>query len=146
MIRWYTVQNNHYFATRPHRHLQRCVFWVMLLAEATFIAQGAQAQSLSSAMPDVKVAQVSSHSRKFPEKAGFGLLRITQPPEVLLDDKSARLAPGARIYGIDNLLQLSGTLVGKTLAVAYVKDSYGLLHQVWILTDAERKAASGTSS
>jgi hypothetical protein len=91
-------------------------------------------------------AQLSVKGRQFPEKAGFGLFHVTQPPEVLLDGKAARLAPGARIYGTDNLLLLSGTLVGKTLAVAYVKDSYGLLHQVWLLTDAERKAASGASS
>lgn len=90
-------------------------------------------------------AQLSTQGRKFPEKAAFGQLRITQPPEAQLDGKAARLAPGARIYGTDNLLQLSGTLVGKSLAVAYVKDSYGLLHQIWVLTEAERQAAAAKS-
>ena len=90
-------------------------------------------------------AQLSIQGRKFPEKAAFGQLRITQPPEAQLDGKAARLAPGARIYGTDNLLQLSGTLVGKSLAVAYVKDSYGLLHQIWVLTEAERQAAAAKS-
>ena len=90
-------------------------------------------------------AQLSIQGRKFPEKAAFGQLRITQPPQAQLDGKAARLAPGARIYGTDNLLQLSGTLVGKTLAVAYVKDSYGLVHQIWVLTEAERQAAAAKS-
>ena len=143
MTRWTHLFGIPFFLRSP-----RWLLALALLTSGTISAQP-RPQSIGQMPPmhsSVATAQLSVHSRKFPEKAGFGLFRVTQAPDVLLDDKAARLAPGARIYGTDNLLQMSGTLVGRTLAVAYVKDSYGLLHQVWILTDAERKAASGTSS
>mgnify|MGYP000900498167 CR=1 FL=1 len=141
MTRW-----THLFDTPFPLHSPRCLVALALLASGAFSVQAQSIGQKPHVQSPVATAQLSVHSRKFPEKAGFGLLRVTQPPDVLLDGKAARLAPGARIYGTDNLLQLSGTLVGKTIAVAYVKDSYGLLYQVWILTDAERKAASGTST
>ncbi len=80
-------------------------------------------------------------TRKLPEKVKTGELEVVQPPIVKLDGKEDRLAPGARIYGTDNLLVLSGTLVNKPIKIAYLKDTYGLIHQVWILTDAEKRAA-----
>lgn len=76
--------------------------------------------------------------RPFPASALRGELRFEQPPQVSLNDRPARLAPGARIRGADNLLQLSGTLAGQTHLVHYTVDPYGLLLDVWLLTDAER--------
>lgn len=76
--------------------------------------------------------------RPFPATALRGELTVKQPPDVLLNGQPARLAPGARIRGADNLLQMSGALVGVTLAVNYTLDPYGLLHDVWILSDGER--------
>jgi hypothetical protein len=76
--------------------------------------------------------------RAFPATALRGELRIQQPPEVSLNGRSARLAPGARIRGADNLLQMSGALAGQRLMVHYTLDDYGLLRDVWVLTPAER--------
>lgn len=76
--------------------------------------------------------------RPFPAHALRGELRITQPPEALLNGRAARLAPGARIRDQRNLGVLSGTLVGQTLLVHYTLDTQGLVHEVWVLTPAER--------
>ena len=70
-----------------------------------------------------------------------GVLRVTQPPEVLLDGQPARLAPGARIRDRNNLLVVSGALIGQDLVVRYTRDPLGLLHEVWVLT--AREAAVG---
>ena len=75
-----------------------------------------------------------------PRGAASGALVVTAPPEVLLDGKAARLSPGARIHGSNNLLLLSASLVGQRLTVRYVRDSLGLVHEVWILSAAEAAA------
>jgi len=75
--------------------------------------------------------------RTFPAKALRGKLVVQSAPEVLLDGKPDRLSPGARIRGPDNLLILSARLAGQTYVVNYVRDGYGLIHQVWLLTPEE---------
>ena len=75
--------------------------------------------------------------RNFPATALRGDIVVTQPPEILLNQKPARLAPGARIRGTDNLLLLSGQLAGQRLAVHYTLDSLGQLLDVWVLSAAE---------
>jgi hypothetical protein len=66
-----------------------------------------------------------------------GELVVTLPPEVLVNRQPARLAPGARIRGADNLLLLSGALVGQRLVVHYTLDSVGNVLNVWVLAPAE---------
>lgn len=94
----------------------RCVF-VLLLA-------------LTASLP--ALAQ-----RVFQQNALRGELTVTQPPEALLNGKPARLAPGARIRNAQNMIQMSGTLLGEKLAVNYTIDTSGLVHDVWILSAAE---------
>jgi hypothetical protein len=77
--------------------------------------------------------------RNFPATALRGEIAFGQPPEVLLNGQSARLAPASRIRGTNNLLVMSGALMGKKAVVHYTVDPLGLVHDVWILTDAERK-------
>ena len=60
-----------------------------------------------------------------------------QPPEVLLNGQPARLAPGARIKGTDNMLVMSGSLIGQKLTVNYMVDTYGLLIDLWLLRPEE---------
>ena len=76
--------------------------------------------------------------RPFPANALRGELTIGQPPTAQLNGQPARLAPGARIRGEDNLLLMSGTIVGRKLAVHYTVDQYGLVKDVWVLTADER--------
>ena len=79
----------------------------------------------------------SSVQRVFPATALRGELLVTQPPEILLNQRPARLAPGARLRNTDNLLLLSGQVAGQRLVVHYTLDSLGQLLDIWVLTPAE---------
>jgi hypothetical protein len=82
-------------------------------------------------------AWAQSTARNFPATALRGEIVITQPPELLLGGQAARLAPGARIRGMDNLMLMSGALSGQRLVVHFTLDSLGQLLDVWVLTPAE---------
>ena len=77
--------------------------------------------------------------RPFPATALRGELVVTAPPEVTLNGRAGRLAPGARIRGEDNMLQMSAALIGQPLRVNYTVDTLGLVHSVWILRPDEAK-------
>ncbi len=102
--------------------MPRCVFKAMLAAALpVLLVAGAAAQT----------------SRPFPATALRGALVITTPPEVLLNGNTERLSPGSRIRGANNMLQMSGALVGQKLLVHYTREPSGLVHDVWILTPEE---------
>ncbi len=90
---------------------------------------------LASFSPGWATAQ--TQQRQFPVAARRATLQVTQPPEVLINGTPARLSPGARIKGSNNLLVMSASLVGTTVLVNYLRDAQGLIHEVWILSDAE---------
>jgi hypothetical protein len=102
-----------------------------LLAWATLV--------LAASLAVIAPAAAQAPQRIPPIAAGAqaGVLVVTEPPEVLLDGQPARLSPGARIRGGDNLLVMSGALVGQALPVRYVRDMLGLIHEVWILNEFE---------
>ena len=77
-------------------------------------------------------------------KAQRGVLRVLAPPDVLMDGQPARLAPGARIRDRNNLLVVSGALLGQELVVRYTRDPLGLVHEVWVLTASEAAAGLPT--
>lgn len=85
------------------------------------------------------VMAVAAHAevREFPASALRGTLVVTQPPIVSLDGVQTRLSPGARIRDARNLMVLSGSLVNQSLTVNYTRDTYQLVHEVWILTAEE---------
>ena len=83
--------------------------------------------------------------RSFPEKALRGTLVVLQPPEITMDGRPARLSPGSRIRGANNMLVLSGALVNQTLTVNYTVDTVGLVHDVWILTEIHEVIDLSTS-
>lgn len=83
-------------------------------------------------------------SRPFPPNAVRGILTVTQPPEVLMDGRADRLSPGARIRATNNMLVMSGALMGQGLRVNYTREPNGNIHDVWLLTDDEaRQPAPG---
>ncbi len=98
------------------------------------VLQAALATALSLLLAAGATAQTS---RPFPATALRGALVITQPPEVLLNGAPARLSPGSRIRGANNMLQLSAALVGQQLLVHYTREPSGLVHDVWVLTPDE---------
>lgn len=83
-------------------------------------------------------AQAAVH-RTFPATALRGELVLGTLPEASLNGAPARLAPGARIRGADNLLQLPVALAGQRLLVHYtLEPTTGLVLDVWILNPTER--------
>ena len=91
--------------------------------------------SLLALMPLAASAQTVG--RPIPPTAQRGILVVTQPPNVVLNGNPDRLSPGARIRGSNNLLVLSGNLVGQTLLVRFTREPQGQVHEVWILTETE---------
>ncbi len=78
--------------------------------------------------------------RQFPPAAKRGMLTVTAPPQVQINGTPERLAPGARIRNANNMLVMSGALVGQSVVVNYVRErNSGMLQEVWILNPAEQE-------
>jgi hypothetical protein len=107
----------------------RCVEWLVIKPFALGLL------ACAALLPAATWAQNST--RSFPANALRGEIIITQPPELLLNRQAARLAPGARIRGMDNLMLMSGALSGQRLVVHFTLDSLGQLLDVWVLTPPE---------
>ena len=90
--------------------------------------------SLVVALPSPVTAQVH---RNFPQNALRGKVAFGQPPGARLNNQVTQLAPGARIHGFDNMLVMSGTLIGQTFTVDYTTESNGMLFEIWILRPEE---------
>jgi hypothetical protein len=75
--------------------------------------------------------------RNFTDKALRGEIAFGTPPEIRLNGKPARLAPGARIRDANNLLLMSSALVGGKAVVNYTTELEGMVLDVWILSPAE---------
>ena len=89
----------------------------------------AVAIALVAALP--AAAQVK---RDFPATALRGEVEFVQPPDLRLNGQPARLAPGARIRGENNMLQTPGSLAGQKRTVHYtVEATTGLLMDMWLL-------------
>ena len=94
------------------------------------------------ALPNIASAQLEANpllvTRQFPARTKRGVMTITQPPELTLNGQTERLSPGARIHDANNMISMSGSLIGQKLLVNYVREpATGLVHEVWILTPAE---------
>ena len=75
--------------------------------------------------------------RQFPPAALRGEMVVLAPPGITMDGQAERLSPGSRIRDANNLLVMSGTLVNQTLAVNYLRESAGQVHEVWLLNSEE---------
>jgi hypothetical protein len=114
---------------------------------ATFPHRCGFAVSLAFALCALSLAASGqvTNPRPFPPQAERGLLQVTQPPDLLLNGKPDRLSPGARILGTNNMLVLSGQLIGQKAVVNFVREPNGQVHQVWILSEAEAALKLPTS-
>ena len=102
------------------------------LCRRAFLAAGLTLALLGAALP--AAAQVTRH---FPMNALRGELTVLSATEVLLNGDLARLAPGARLRGQNNMLVISGAAIGQRLVVNYTVDSLGNVKDVWVLRDEE---------
>ena len=94
------------------------------------------AMASTFALPPAVQAQMP---REFPTTSLRGELMMTQPPDVTINGKPARLAPGARIKAQDNTLVMWGAAIGQKLVVNYtIEQNYNLVMDVWVLRDEER--------
>ena len=75
--------------------------------------------------------------RNFPQKALRGAVVIGEAPEIALNGKPARLAPGARIRDANNMSVVPSALLGGRFLVHYTVDTSGLVKDVWILRPDE---------
>jgi hypothetical protein len=82
-------------------------------------------------------AAAQAVQRNFPKNALRGKMEFIGPPDIVLNGKSARLSPGCRIHGPDNMLVMSGQLAGTRYVVDYTWESPGNVNEVWMLTPAE---------
>ena len=103
-----------------------------MLQQRPILAAFLAAVCVSSAAPALGQAQ-----RNFPQNALRGAIVVVAAPEITLNGKPARLAPGARIRNASNMQQMSGELTGARLLVHYTLDAADLVKDVWILTPEE---------
>jgi hypothetical protein len=87
--------------------------------------------------PSTTLAQ--SAVRPFPADAKRGVMEVQAGQSILINGTMERLSPGARIRGANNLLVMSGQLIGQKVLVNYTRDSLGLVHQVWVLNGLEAR-------
>ena len=106
-----------------------------LLSRRTFVVLAAIASALASAV--MSTSAFAQLQRNFPATALRGEIVVQQPPQVLLNGRDARLAPGSRIRDENNLLVMSGALAQRRALVHYTLDASGLLFEVWLLTPQE---------
>ncbi|MEJ7928756.1 hypothetical protein WG922_02105 [Ramlibacter sp. AN1015] len=84
--------------------------------------------------------------REAPRDVRPARMKVTLPPQITLDGTADRLSPGARIRDTRNMLVLSGSLAGRELPVVYRRDAAGLVHEAWLLTEAEYARLGGSGS
>ena len=75
--------------------------------------------------------------RSFPQNALRGAIVFGTAPEIAMNGRPARLAPGSRIRDGNNMMVVPSAVHGGKFLVHYTIDTYGLVKDVWILTPAE---------
>ena len=85
--------------------------------------------------------------REAPKDVKPGIMAVSAtPPIIMMDGKADRLSPGARIRDLNNMLVMSGALANKSVYTVYTRDSAGMVHEVWLLTEAEYEKLGGVNA
>jgi hypothetical protein len=84
-------------------------------------------------------ASAQQVQRRFPQAALRGKIVFTNPPDIELNGDPARLSPGVRIHGFDNMMVVTGAVGGdgNKYVVDYRLEGTGLVSEVWLLTKTE---------
>jgi hypothetical protein len=77
--------------------------------------------------------------RPFPQSTKRGTMSQANHPFIVIDGKTRQLAPGARIWNQDNLIEMPASLRASNFKVNYTEDTQGEIDRVWILTPSEAK-------
>ena len=101
----------------------------------------ALAGTLAALAPAPAAAQDGqSLRRNFPQNALRAGIVFGTPPAVALNGVATRTAPSLRIHGLDNMMVMSGQLVGAQAVVDYTTDLQGAVKEIWILSALEQAA------
>jgi hypothetical protein len=97
------------------------------------------------------LASVPAHTqtirREAPKDVKPATIAISAtPPIIAVDGQPDRLSPGVRIRDLNNLLVLPATLAGQTVYTVYKRDTAGLVHEVWLLTQDEYVKLGGVNT
>ena len=85
--------------------------------------------------------------REAPKNVKPGIMAVSAtPPIITMDGKADRLSPGVRIRDLNNMLVLTGNLANRTVYTVYNRDGSGLVHEVWLLTEAEYEKLGGVNA
>ncbi|MEW5889327.1 MAG: hypothetical protein ACOZCP_02740 [Pseudomonadota bacterium] len=88
--------------------------------------------------PPSPIATPAGLVRTIPANAEKATMNPPYQGMVQMDDKALRLSPASQIRDEFNRIVLPGMLQ-KPVLVRYTTDSYGNVHNVWILTQAEAR-------
>jgi hypothetical protein len=134
-----------------NRTLRWCAPWIgLLLACLPLLAVATEDETADATVqtttPSSNIGTTSNTSamvpmalaRLLPPTSLRGELVINNPQAGTLNGQSETLAPGMRVRGANNMLLAPGMLMGQKFNVNYLRDSYGLVFDVWILRGDER--------
>ena len=85
----------------------------------------------------ISLPAAAQMQRRFPQDALRGNIVFGAPPDIKLNGKATRLAPGHLIRGQNNMLEMSGALIGVNAIVNYTLDPEGMVKLVWVLRTEE---------
>lgn len=128
--RWRALNTNHCIAIS----LTFC-FTVAGLTLSLLPATCALAQSINSEDPVVQ-----DLLRRLPDRAkagALGILKVSIFPEASLNGQAVTLAPGTRIFSMNNMIILPGTIQNEAIAVLYRKDMLGQVIEAWVVNREE---------
>ncbi len=117
----------------------------ILLGLTLGAAHAQQERGVVLSAPETGIVDPSK-GRFFPPNAMRGTIEVVQGSEIIMDGKAARLSPGARIRGPNNMLVMSGAMAGQRYVVNFTRDSFGNVHQVWVLTELEAQQKIKTAT
>lgn len=94
--------------------MHKCLFWLTLV-----------------------VASQSYAARSLPGQGQLGDLSAVAIPEVKINDKIYRTAPGLRVYGLNNALMLQNHIPQKAAVWFQIEATTGSVWRLWLLSDEE---------
>jgi hypothetical protein len=84
------------------------------------------------------VSATAQVERNFPQNTLRGSIVVGEYPQIKLNGRDARLAPGSRFRNQDNVIVMAASLAGSRLLVNYTLDiGVGMVGDVWILRPEE---------
>ena len=84
-------------------------------------------------------AQSSQLTRNIPRSAAVGTLLISVFPAATIEGDAVRFSAGSTIRDANNRIVMPASLSGEKL-IAFVSDSQGFVHKVWLVSVAEARA------